>query len=443
MGLKTSKRNGTGKATSHDIVDNRVEDALEKLPTPSKVEDAPSPITEELKAPEAYPNGKGLHRANPLVLGLFCYEYPDTSVGQQVARTAQALAKRQATVHLFSRRPFDLEVPGVYDHALGEGKGAGLLDQVENFSRRAGAAFLEQFPDPSQRVALLGHEWSSIPALELLKADRKLDYLLSLNSLERQRSDMTHDLSQRIEEIELAGLQQASNILVQQSNVIEVAKSWVPDCASRLTNAYLPFPAHLFDSHIDPGVVKARFQIGPIDPTILFVGEMDERHGPDVLMKSIPAILKNHPQARFVFVGDGSSWWPMRVHTRYLLLEHAVRLVGHMEGPPLHELIQAADIVVVPSREATEWWPIQAAWAARRPVVTTHATATGLVEHEHDSILVYPHESSLVWGIERLLFDTELLRRCAAHGHEKLEERFGWSGVAVQIEELLGVPQPC
>ena len=111
--------------------------------------------------------------------------------------------------------------------------------------------------------------------------------------------------------------------------------------------------------------------------------------------------------------GNGDLYWPLRVYTRYLLLEHAVRLVGSVVGQNLNELIQAADVVVVPSRESTPWWPIQAAWAARRPVVLTHSAAPNLVQHEKDSVLVYPSENSLVWGVERILFDPEFGRTIA------------------------------
>ena len=66
---------------------------------------------------------------------------------------------------------------------------------------------------------------------------------------------------------------------------------------------------------------------------------------------------------------------------------------------------------------------------------------TGLLEHERDSVLVYPVEQSLVWGIERILYDADLTRRASAKkGHAKLEERFGWNNVAEQIEQLMGVP---
>jgi glycosyltransferase involved in cell wall biosynthesis len=110
-----------------------------------------------------------------------------------------------------------------------------------------------------------------------------------------------------------------------------------------------------------------------------------------------------------------------------------------VKGQALFELIQAADIIAIPSRESTPWWPILAAWAARRPVVATHEAASLLLEHEQESVLVYPNEGSFVWGIERLLFDLDFGRAIARRGHQKLHERFGEKIIAEQIEGLMGV----
>ncbi len=72
--------------------------------------------------------------------------------------------------------------------------------------------------------------------------------------------------------------------------------------------------------------------------------------------------------------------------------------------------------------------------------MATHHAAPGLLEHERDSVLVYPVEQSLVWGIERILYDADLSVALGRKGREKLEERFGWNNVAEQIEQLMGVP---
>jgi glycosyltransferase involved in cell wall biosynthesis len=375
-------------------------------------------------------------------LALFCYEPPEGPLGQYVSKLVDALSRRGTPVHLFTRLPFPIDCTGVKVHVVGPAKVTDPLDSVEDFALQCSEVFGKQFPNNASAPALVGLEWTSISALQLLREHTDRDYVLSLGSLERQRSDMTSELSKRIDEIEMMGLRDAPIILAQDQAVSEGVRLRVPECSGRVVSAVKPFPMERFTGVDDPGKIKARYQIGPVDPTVLFIGDLDERHGPDVLMKAVPAILKNHPQARFAFVGDGDLLWPLRVYARYLMLEGVVRMVGHVDGQALYELIQAADILAVPSREATEWWPFQAAWAARRPVVATHTMGCKLLEHERNTVLIYPHESSMVWGVERILYDQDLSEVLVQNGAECLEERFGWNSVAAQLEELLASKQP-
>jgi glycosyltransferase involved in cell wall biosynthesis len=375
------------------------------------------------------------------VLALFCREEPDSLVGRYVTNLARALARRKLTVHLFSSRDFELEQAGVGSHVLEESDSDDPFERVQEFTHRACNAFLRQFPVGSPAVTLMGYEWSTAPALSILRGIKDVNTILSLHTLERQRCDMSGGISKRIEEIELAGLKEAKRLLIHDAATAEVVKQWAPECAERLIQARQPFPVEQFNSKLDPGALKARYQVGPVDPTILYVGDLHEHYGPDLLVKALPPVLKNHPQARLVVVGDGRLYWPLRVYARYLLLEHAVRLAGSIEGKDLYELVEAADVIVLPSREQTPWWPILAGWAAQRPIVATHAAAPALLTHEHDSILCYPSENSLVWGIERVLFDPSLGKSIGCHGSETLEERFGWNSVAAQVEELIGVGQ--
>jgi glycosyltransferase involved in cell wall biosynthesis len=371
------------------------------------------------------------------VLAAFCYDQPDGATARFVVNVAGPLAARRVALHVFTRKAIDLGTTGASVHVLGEDDEGGLLDRVQEFTHRACNAFLRRFQGTAAPVTLMGCEWSAVPAMSILRGIKDFNTILSLHSLERQRSDMTSELSQAIEAIELSGLREARTVLVHEPATAEVARYWVPECADRTVCVRPPFPEHRFNRQLDPGAVKARYQIGPIDPTIVYVGDLDERYGPDLLVKAMPAVLKNHPQARLVIVGDGSEYWPLRVYARYLLLEHAVRLPGHVGGDALDELIAAADVIAVPSREATPWWPILAGWAARRPVVATHTAAPGLLEHEQDAILFYPNVNSCVWGIERVLFDAGLGHRMGEKGHRKLGERFGWGAVAAQVEELI------
>lgn len=385
------------------------------------------------------PSAKAAGETRPAI-AVFCWENPDTAVGQSVVETVAALARRQIAVHLFSRAPTSESIPGLHNHPVGEIEGDDLFARVQEFTSRAANAFLHQFPGGSPHVTLMGYEWSGAGPLGLLRGLKNNRTIFSIGSLERQRSDMTSAISKRIDELETTTLRESQVILAQEPAAAEVAKFWVPDCAARLVGARQPFPVAAFNSKLDPGTIKARYEVGPIDPMILYVGDFSDRYGPDLLVKAMPAVLRNHPQARLVLVGDGSLYWTLRVYSRYLLLDHAIRFPGSVVGQAMHELVESADVIAVPSRDSTPWWPIQAAWAAQRPVVATHKAAPALLEHERDSVLVYPVEQSVVWGIERVLYDADLGATLGQKGHEKLEERFGWNNVAEQIEELMGVP---
>jgi len=382
--------------------------------------------------------------ARDSALAVFCFESPEGAVGQYVAHAMPAILARGTPVHLFTRNGYykALEQKNVHVHDVGAIEVAGastLLQAVEDFSKLAHHTFEDVFGERHGDIVLLAHEWPGIHAAMALSAAYGLRTLFSIHSLECQRSDMSSALSKDIQEIERLGLRQSDAVLVHNASADPLARQLAPESAPRIRSAVQPFPLDEFQSSLDAGAVKARFQVGPVDPLLLFVGNFDHRHGPDIMVKAAPAILKNFPQARFVLVGEGDLQWPMRVHARYLLLDYAIRFAGHLEGQPLRELIQAAQVICVPSRERTEDWPFFAAWAAGKPVLATHEAGGSLLQHDQNSLLCYPAENSFVWGAERLLENESMRNRLADTGHQRLKQFCGWDRAAEQIQEAMGV----
>lgn len=415
-------------------------------PIPAPVVDAPAkkPAAKKSVPPETPKSvvpltTRVVEATEAATLCVFCYEDAETPIGTYVANTAKHLVEQGTKVHIFSRGAFANVASGVELHVVGEDVTDDLIDRVRSFARRGMKAVRAAFPNgiPSNAV-LMGHEWASIPLIAEF-AGLGLRTIFSIHSLETQRSDMKSALSQEILKIETDGLRAATSVLIQQDAAASHAITAVPECGSKIVYAHHPFSTRPIVAELDPGSIKAKYTIGPIDPTVLFIGDLDDRHGPDVLMKAVPQILKNNRQARFIFVGDGPLQWPLRVHARYLLLEHAVRIVGHVGGSELLDLIQAADVIAVPSRSKTEEWPILAAWAAKRPVLSTQAMIGSLLKHEENSVVTYANEGSMVWGVERLLFDEGLRKKVAENGSKTLESRFGWNCAAEQLSALLSV----
>lgn len=394
---------------------------------------APAVIQKKSETPVS---SAAVRRLKVRTLAVICHDEPAGLIGAYAASLSEKLAQMGYAVHIFSRRAFPATLSGIRAHELGECAGETLLASAQAFAQQVQNSFTRVFGSNTANVAVLGLEWTSIPALLSVRG-RCAGSILSLHSLERQRSDMRSDLSQKIHALEMQGLREAGTLLIQQTATLEVVRKWAPEVSKRIVTARHAFPVKDFACTLDQGEIKKRYQVGPVDPLVLFIGPLDERHGPDLLMKSAPQVLKQHRQTRFAFVGDGKLQWPLRVHSRYLLLDYAVRMLGHMSGQNLHELIHGADIIAVPSRERTTEWPVLAAWAAHRPVVATHNAASGLVQHDQDGLLVYPNENSLVWGLDKLIGSHELRTQLSQRGQEKLKARYGWDSVAVQITELM------
>src|SRR5271157_752988 len=282
--LEETERNGTAGALELE------DEATDYVADQDTGHDAPA---------QAHPNrlGEYPHAPDPAdtadrpeggpALAVFCYEDPDGFVGQYVSWGAGLVAARGTPVHVFGRRPFAEGTPGVHNHPVGD-CGDDPLGSVREFTRRNCDAFGRAFPLGAAGVTLLAHDWSAVPAALTLKAMHGLEVLVEYHSLEWQRTDVVSETARQIAEIELSGLREARTILVHQASTRDCALSVLPECAGRLEDVRMPFPVHLFRSDLDPGVVKARFQVGPIDPTILYVGDLGAAYGADLLVKAMP-----------------------------------------------------------------------------------------------------------------------------------------------------------
>jgi len=188
-----------------------------------------------------------------------------------------------------------------------------------------------------------------------------------------------------------------------------------------------------FDGFIEPAEVKQRYGVGPGDPTVLFVGRLVEQKGPDLLIETIPSILKYYPQAKFLFAGEGELRESVELRARQLGVANATRFVGFQNNGTLADLYKACDVVCVPSRNEPFGIVILEAWSAGKPVVCTkNGGPEEFVWHNVTGLKVNANPDSIAWGLGTLFADFEWGRWMGRNGRIAAETVFTWDAIAEQ-----------
>jgi glycosyltransferase involved in cell wall biosynthesis len=139
------------------------------------------------------------------------------------------------------------------------------------------------------------------------------------------------------------------------------------------------FDEHLFQPGPKPTLLLERHGLEPDQPVLVTVGRLSssERYkGHDVVIKALPAILKEKPSVRYVIVGDGDDAPRLRQLALESGVAHATIFAGHVprEELPLHYLL--ADAFVMPSTGEGFGIVFLEALASGRPVIAAQSTAS-------------------------------------------------------------------
>jgi phosphatidylinositol alpha-1,6-mannosyltransferase len=101
----------------------------------------------------------------------------------------------------------------------------------------------------------------------------------------------------------------------------------------------------------DSSAQQLRSSLGLTDKKVIVsVGRLVHRKGQDTLIKSLPEILREHPSAHILMVGDG----PYREHLQKLVvklqLENSITFIGRIQYAELPRYLCAGDLFAMPSR---------------------------------------------------------------------------------------------
>ncbi len=176
----------------------------------------------------------------------------------------------------------------------------------------------------------------------------------------------------------------------------------------------------LAPSTTTPEALKARHGLAG-RRVIYFVGRLAEKKGVSFLLEAMARLTDD--DVTLVIAGDGHLRPTLEARARALGLWGRVSFVGYVTGDRKTELLQLADVVVVPSIETasgdSEGFPvvIMEALAAGRVCVASDATGADGVLSDGDSGFIVPQQdaAALALALQRALnLDDDARRRLGA-----------------------------
>jgi len=364
-------------------------------------------------------------------------------VGVHVTELAAALERRKHEVHVFTRpglgQPLYDNIHGVHYHRCPFTLNPNFVDEINNMCR----AFVRQFyavEDSLGKFDIVhAHDWLASNAAVWIKEGRGRKAVMTIHSTEygRNGNRFLGGQSPRVQDHERHGTYCADRVIAV-SNQLKDEIKWlyqVPEDKTKVI--YNGVNAQVFEGPVDAGAVKRHYAINPLDPTVLFVGRMVVQKGPDILVRTMPGVLRHYPHCKYVFVGDGHMKNEVAAIANQLGVGHALRLLGDRRGQELINLFKASDIVAVPSRNEPFGIVILEGWSAEKPVVSTKRGGPAeFVWHGINGLQVDDTPDSVGWGLGTLLADHERCRWMGRNGRAAVDAAFSWDTIAEQAEEV-------
>ena len=205
----------------------------------------------------------------------------------------------------------------------------------------------------------------------------------------------------------------ADSIVALSKGVANDLVCFVPKISSQLQLIYNAGVDNELVSRLDEPIDE----VMPIDkPLVVACGSLTEQKGFSYLLEAFAIVRQTHPACLWI-IGEGSRRLELEQKIKDLDLSDSVLLLGFRPNP--YKYMAAAQVFVLASLWEGFANVVVEAMASGTAVVATdcpHGPGE-IITHGETGLLVPPANSDkLAQGIIRLLNDTELRRRLAAHG---------------------------
>jgi glycosyltransferase involved in cell wall biosynthesis len=181
----------------------------------------------------------------------------------------------------------------------------------------------------------------------------------------------------------------------------------------------------------------ARARLGIKDgPVVGIIARLSEVKGHVYLIRAMPKVLAQIPEARLVIVGEGKIKPDLVSLCERLGIIRSVYFIS--EIPDLPQALALMDVFVMPSLNEGLGLSLMEAMAAGREVIGSNVGGIpNLIRHEDTGILVEPsNEGQIAEAIVRLLGDKSQREQLGLRAREFILENFSARAMVEQTERV-------
>jgi glycosyltransferase involved in cell wall biosynthesis len=193
--------------------------------------------------------------------------------------------------------------------------------------------------------------------------------------------------------------------------------------ADKLLVAALPVPNALIEGEVPDAALPP--EGGPL---VVYIGQRRPTKRVGLLLQATAHVWKDHPDARFAFIGPGS---PLGMRDERILD------IGRVSDPERGRWLERADILCLPSSSESFGLVVPEAWSVGVPVVVSDIPVLQeLVGASGGGLVATPNPASFGNAISSLLDDPERARAMGQAGHDYWRERLAPGPVAEHHLEI-------
>ena len=188
-----------------------------------------------------------------------------------------------------------------------------------------------------------------------------------------------------------------------------------------------------FNPEVDCRAVREKHNLN--GNVVLFVGRLVEHKGLEYLIRSARNV-----DAKYLIVGEGELRDKLGNLVKKLGVKDKIIFTGKVSNAELPKYYAASDVFVLPSVARLEAFGlvIAEAMASGKPVIVSDIPGVREVITDNvEGVLVPPMDEKMLGEkINILLSNPEMRKSMGEKGRKKVEEKFSWDKVIVEIEKV-------